>query len=78
MADESRIRTPEKKLRTLQRTLYRQAKGRLDSEPMNHIGKPDAGDPHVRFDEGGWTSKVQSLLYYNSTPNRFSSSAMPA
>jgi hypothetical protein len=56
MADENRIKTPEK-LRNLQRTLYRQAKskpkhGELESKPGNHIGKPDAGEPHVRFDEG--------------------------
>jgi len=37
--------------------------GELDSKPGNHIGKPDAGEPHVRFDEGGWTLTVQPLLY---------------
>ena len=37
--------------------------GPIDSPPVNHIGKPDAGDPHVRFDEGDWTLAVQSLLY---------------
>jgi len=51
-------------IRTLQRKLYRKAKQepsfRFYSEvgdsaclAMNNIGKPYAGKPHVRFDEGG-------------------------
>ena len=47
-------------IRTLQRKLYRKAKQEAYSEvgdsaclTMNNIGKPYAGKPHVRFDEGG-------------------------
>jgi hypothetical protein len=25
----------------------------VESQPMKMVGKPDAGNPHVRFDEGG-------------------------
>src|ERR1700758_3753825 len=59
------LTTPEK-TRTLQRKLYRKAKekkpprrGRLRSElfsvclTMKLVGKPDAGNRHVRFDERG-------------------------
>jgi hypothetical protein len=38
--------------RRLLRTLCRAAKGRPDSQPVNDLGKPDAGNPPVRFDEG--------------------------
>jgi len=24
---------------------------------VNPVGKPDAGDPHVRFDERGWETE---------------------
>ncbi|MEA3223426.1 MAG: hypothetical protein U9P49_09735 [Thermodesulfobacteriota bacterium] len=54
------LKTPEK-IRTLQRKLYRKAKQEPDYSEMgdsacltmNNIGKPYAGKPHVRFDEGG-------------------------
>jgi hypothetical protein len=54
------LQTPEK-IRTFQRKLYLKAK----SEWMPHdvclkekpVGKPDAGDPHVRFDERGWETE---------------------
>src|ERR1700745_3963721 len=59
------LTTPEK-TRTLQRKLYRKAKekkpprrGRLRPElfsvclTMKLVGKPDAGNRHVRFDERG-------------------------
>jgi hypothetical protein len=67
MAGNNQIETPTK-LRHLQRTLYQQAKknpnnGQIDSKLVNHTGKPDAVDPHVRFDVGDWTLAVQSLLY---------------
>ena len=26
------------------------------------VGKPDAGDPHVRFDERGWETELKKLL----------------
>jgi hypothetical protein len=53
MVPEKEIATPDK-LQSLQRTLYRKAKeNRIsDSRAVNHLGKPDAGDPPVRFDEG--------------------------
>ncbi len=40
--------------RELQRALYRAAKavGNADSGAMKDLGKPDEGEPHVRFDEG--------------------------
>jgi hypothetical protein len=50
--------TPES-IRTLQRKLYRKAKqdsSRLDERACltaKNIGKPCAGKPHARFDEGG-------------------------
>jgi hypothetical protein len=37
--------------------------GRFDSELVNHFGKPDAGEPHVRFDEGDGAISELSLLY---------------
>ena len=48
-------------IRTLQRKLYRKAKQEPDYSEMgdgacltvNNIGKPCAGKPHARFDEGG-------------------------
>src|SRR5947209_8737059 len=58
----------EDKVRQLQRALYRAAKasaerrfhewnrllvpGNAERGTMNDLGKPDAGEPHVRFDEG--------------------------
>ena len=40
--------------RELQRALYRAAKavGNAESGAMKDLGKPDEGEPHVRFDEG--------------------------
>jgi hypothetical protein len=41
------------KVQPLQRTLYRKAKQNIcDSQTVNNLGKPDAGNPPVRFDEG--------------------------
>ena len=41
--------------RRLQRALYRVAKarGNADSGAVKDLGKPGAGEPHARFDEGG-------------------------
>jgi hypothetical protein len=52
------LATPNK-IRTLQRKLYRKAKeepacGSPVSLAVNPVGEPDAGNPHVRFDERGW------------------------
>ena len=35
---------------------------------MNHAGKPDAGKPHVRFDEGGGDGEAKPLLLYRQEP----------
>src|SRR6059036_2397099 len=48
------ITTPEK-LRKLQRALYRKAKAlnrTAEYLAMKRLGKPDTGNPSVRFDEG--------------------------
>jgi len=45
------ITTPEK-LRYLQDTLYRKAKAETECLGMKRLGKPDTGNPFVRFDEG--------------------------
>jgi len=34
-----------------------------DSKLMDHTGKPDAGNPLVRFDEGNGSRREQSHLY---------------
>ena len=56
-----RLQTPEK-IRTLQRKLYLKAKAEPDFRTsmsacgifgMKPVGKPDAGNSHVRFDERG-------------------------
>ena len=52
MIPEKEITTPDK-VQQLQRTLYRKAKENIcDSQTVNNLGKPDAGNPPVRFDEG--------------------------
>ena len=64
------IITPNK-VRQLQRTLYRKAKenGRwrpnVDSQTVNDLGEPDAGNPLVRFDEG--RGVVRSLPRANNS-----------
>ena len=55
------LATPNK-IRTLQRKLYRKAKeepacGSPVSLAVNPVGEPDAGNPHVRFDERGWETR---------------------
>ncbi|HKM81305.1 MAG TPA: hypothetical protein VJY15_10150 [Candidatus Acidoferrum sp.] len=52
------LATPNQ-IRTLPRKLYRKAKEEPDcgcpvSLAVNPVGEPDAGNPHVRFDERGW------------------------
>lgn len=57
-----------KNIRTLQRKLYRKAKqdsGRLDEcacLTVKNIGKPCAGKPHARFDEGGLAKAATARL----------------
>jgi hypothetical protein len=52
------LETPDK-ISGLQRKLYGKAKaepayrGRRRGPAMKSVGKPDAGNPHVRFDERG-------------------------
>src|SRR6266849_3481056 len=63
------LQTPTR-IRTLQRKLYRQVKernlprrGRLRRKffsvclSVKPVGEPDAGNPHVRFDERGWETE---------------------
>jgi len=45
------ITTPQK-LRKLQHALYRKAKAQTACLAMKRPGKPDTGNPSVRFDEG--------------------------
>ena len=45
------LKTPEK-IRTLQRKLYLKAKQNGACLKVKNIGKPCAGKPHARFDEG--------------------------
>jgi len=44
------------KIRSLQRKLYVKAKADCVAVclAMKPVGEPDAGNPHVRFDEKGW------------------------
>src|SRR3954453_610365 len=67
------LETPEK-VRTLQRKLYRAAKAKRDHgltlvSPARHmpamkpVGKPDAGNPHVRFDERGRETGLAKACY---------------
>ena len=47
------LTTPEA-IRTLQRKLYTKAKQEIGVRlGVKNIGKPCAGKPHARFDEGG-------------------------
>ena|ERR1700730_5451146 len=46
------LATPER-IRSLQRKLYCKAKAVAACLTMKPVGKPDAGNPHVRFDERG-------------------------
>ncbi len=50
--DGSKEITTPQKLRKLQRALYRKAKGPSECLAMKRLGKPDTGNPSVRFDEG--------------------------
>ena len=45
------IITPQN-LRKLQHALYRKAKAHAECLAMKRLGKPDTGNPSVRFDEG--------------------------
>ena len=47
-----RLQTPNR-IRDLQRKLYLKAKRGLECLEAKMIGKPYAGELHVRFDEGG-------------------------
>ena len=46
--------------------------GGNESELVNHLGKPDAGKPHVRFDEGDgstWSRPYSTKRNDNSNLN---------
>ena len=64
--------TTPSKLRELQIKLYRKAKNEpkcrrvalrwslVRESTVKPVGKPDAGNPHVRFDERGWETGRRS------------------
>jgi len=55
------LKTPEN-IRKLQRKLYRKAKQEEGECPaVKNIGKPCAGKPHARFDEGGLVEDRQPV-----------------
>jgi len=64
-------------IRTFQRKLYRKAKqepaySMLESgayHTMKDIGKPCAGEPHARFDEGGQVAEPALYSTPVSCPN---------
>jgi hypothetical protein len=61
------LATPNQ-IRTLPRKLYRKAKeeplcGLPVSLAVNPVGEPDAGNPHVRFDERGWETGRRPSRY---------------
>jgi hypothetical protein len=70
------LTTPES-IRTLQRKLYRKAKQDEGVCPaVKNIGKPCAGKPHARFDEGGQV-KACSLLYPEFRTEKYSRTYQP-
>ena len=61
------LATPNQ-IRTLPRKLYHKAKeeplcGLPVSLVVNPVGEPDAGNPHVRFDERGWETGRRPSRY---------------
>ncbi len=46
----------------------RQYRHRCRCSATNPVGEPDAGNPHVRFDERGWETESQSRIMRPSTP----------
>ena len=56
-----RLETPNK-IRDLQRGLYLKAKRALACLEIKMIGKPYAGELHVRFDEGGLDFYLRTTL----------------
>jgi hypothetical protein len=61
------LATPSQ-IRPLPRKLYGEAKGEpecgsLVSLAVNPVGEPDAGNPHVLFDERGWETGRRPSRY---------------
>jgi hypothetical protein len=61
------LETPSQ-IRPLPRKLYGEAKGEpecgsLVSLAVNPVGEPDAGNPHVLFDERGWETGRRPSRY---------------
>ena len=64
------IETPDK-IRKLQRTLYRKAKAEPKTSrmlAMKRLGKPDTGNPSVRFDEGSESDGHWLMPFNPSAP----------
>ena len=61
------LATPSQ-IRPLPRKLYREAKGEPECGSLvrlavNPVGEPDAGNPHVLFDERGWETGRRPSRY---------------
>jgi hypothetical protein len=67
------LKTPEK-IRSLQRKLYVKVKAGYPAVCLatKPVGEPDAGNPHVRFDEKGWETEPRYAGLRRRT-ERFSS-----
>jgi hypothetical protein len=66
-----RLETPEK-IRMLQKKLYLKAKAASAvCFEMKSVGKPDAGNPHVRFDERGTETGICQLALYRAVPRLY-------
>ena len=61
------IRIPQK-LRKLQHTLYRKAKVQAEYCAVKRLGKPDTGNPSVRFDEGSESDGHGHMPFIPSAP----------
>ena len=61
------IRIPQK-LRKLQHALYRKAKVQAEYSAVKRLGKPDTGNPSVRFDEGSESDGHWHMPFIPSAP----------
>src|SRR5437016_211447 len=66
-AGSQEITTPQK-LRQLQHALYRNAKAQAECSAVKRLGKPDTGNPSVRFDEGSESDGHWLLPFTPSAP----------
>ena len=61
------IRIPQK-LRKLQHALCRKAKAQAEYSAVKRLGKPDTGNPSVRFDEGSESDGHWHMPFTPSAP----------